>query len=412
VFNPPLSPPTSTPLRFGVLSAADITVNALILPARSHPDVVISAIAGRDEVKVSKFATKHGIGRVYAGSGSYDKLVNDPDIDVVYIPLPHMFHYEWSLKALNAGKHVLVEKPMVNTPAEAAHLHDVAKEKGLVIMEAMHTRFHPAIQRAKEIVDSGELGAVVHVEATGLCPKGAITRTYTEGDFKEGRGVLMDVGCYPIECIRYFTNPGSMSVESATHTSFPDLPQLDFTVEAKLNIVPFTSTNTSASSPTQPSNVTAAFRTSIAAPNIYGIIPNLDTSVEVKCTNGSVYLSNYMIPFLYHRIVVKHTEGSQGKVKSERVEKVFVFPEGRGDQGQDGDSSHLREQKRGEVWWSTYRYQLEAFVDKVRGRQPRTWYEKEDSTTNLEWVGEVYRKIGLEQRPPSEYFVVQGVGKG
>ncbi|KAF9047840.1 hypothetical protein BJ165DRAFT_1468439 [Panaeolus papilionaceus] len=395
VFNPPISPLTSTPLRFGVLSAADITVNALIIPVKSHPDVVIAAIAGRDEAKVSKFAKKHGIGKVYSGSGSYDELVNDPDIDAVYIPLPHMFHYEWSLKALNAGKHVLVEKPMVNTPEEAARLHDVAREKGLVIMEAMHTRFHPAIQRVKEIIDSGELGAVTHVEAAGLCPKGAITRTYTENDFKEGRGVLMDVGCYPIEVIRYFTSPTSMTVSSATHTSFPNLPQLDFTVEANLDIV--------TSSPASRPNPTATFRTSIAAPHIYGVIPNLDMSVTIRCTNGSVYLSNYMIPAIYHKIVVKHTEGNEkgAKVKHERVEKVYVFGP------RDGDGM----KKQGADWWTTYRYQLEAFVDRVREREPRTWYEKSDSVQNLEWVGEVYRKLGLEQRPPSGYFVSESRAK-
>ncbi|KAF9047845.1 hypothetical protein BJ165DRAFT_1527102 [Panaeolus papilionaceus] len=126
--------------------------------------------SGRDEAKVTNFAKKYGIKKAYSRNGCYDAVVNDPDIDAVYIPLLHVYHYEWSLKALNTGKHVLVEKPRVNTPEEAAQLHDVAQEKGLGILEAMHIRFHPAIQRATQIVDSGELGAVMHV---AFCSNGS-----------------------------------------------------------------------------------------------------------------------------------------------------------------------------------------------------------------------------------------------
>lgn len=126
------------PLRFGILGAAKIAPAALIRPAVSHPDVEVYAIAARDLQRAQEYARKHGIPKVHT---TYDALIHDPDVDVVYNPLPNGLHYEWTMKSLEAGKHVLLEKPAANTAEETKEMFDLAEKKGLVLLEAFHYRY-------------------------------------------------------------------------------------------------------------------------------------------------------------------------------------------------------------------------------------------------------------------------------
>src|SRR5512143_3841429 len=156
---------TDTPLRIGILGAARIAPMALVRPARQVPEAAILAVAARDPVRAQKFAHTHGIARVHP---SYDALLADPEIDAVYNPLPNSLHCEWTIRALEAGKHVLCEKPLASNAAEAERMAAVAQQTGRVLVEAFHWRYHPLAARMRAILDSGELGTLRHIE-THFC---------------------------------------------------------------------------------------------------------------------------------------------------------------------------------------------------------------------------------------------------
>jgi predicted dehydrogenase len=104
------------------------------------PDVVLYAVAARDLSRAEGFAKEHGFKKVYGGSNGYQELINDPEVDVIYNPLPNSLHYECTMKALRGGKHVLLEKPATNTASESRDIFELAKEKGLIVLEAFHYR--------------------------------------------------------------------------------------------------------------------------------------------------------------------------------------------------------------------------------------------------------------------------------
>src|SRR5262249_28307593 len=152
---------------FGILGAAKIAPNALILPAKQVPEVEVTAIAARDPSRARQFAKTNGIPRVLA---SYEELIADPDIDVIYNPLPNSLHCECSIGAMRAGKHVFCEKPIASNTAEAERLVQVADETGLLLVEAFHYRFHPLADKVRELIRSGAIGKLTRVEANFSVP--------------------------------------------------------------------------------------------------------------------------------------------------------------------------------------------------------------------------------------------------
>jgi predicted dehydrogenase len=194
-------------LRIGVLGTARITTTALLSPAANVPELTVAAVAARDLARAEVYAEQHGIPAAYGG---YDALLADPDIDAVYNPLPNSLHGAWTLRAIGAGKHVLCEKPFASNAREAALVADAAAVAGLVVMEAMHYRYHPLIRRLREIV--GELGPVRHIQCWTsfvISDEGDIRY-----DYDLGGGALMDGGCYAIDCLRLL-GPGEPEVTAA-----------------------------------------------------------------------------------------------------------------------------------------------------------------------------------------------------
>src|SRR5439155_480090 len=149
-----------------VLGAAKIAPAALIKPARKLDEIDVRAIAARDRAKAESFAAKHGIPNVHDG---YQALIDDPSIDAIYNPLPNGLHGRWTIAALEAGKHVLCEKPFTANADEAEAVAAVADRSRRVVMEAFHYRYHPLIDRILEIVRA-ELGTVRHVETWMIIP--------------------------------------------------------------------------------------------------------------------------------------------------------------------------------------------------------------------------------------------------
>lgn len=180
-------------IRFGVLSAAKITPRALVHPIASEPQAVIWSIAARDRGRAEAFAAAHGVRSV---ADDYQAVIDDPDVNVIYNPLPISMHHEWTLKALAAGKHVLCEKSFASNAVEAREMADAARDAGLVAMDAFHYRYHPVFVRAVELLRSGRIGTIEHVAAkfhTSIADPENIRMIY-----EMGGGVTMDIGCYPV----------------------------------------------------------------------------------------------------------------------------------------------------------------------------------------------------------------------
>ncbi|KZV71739.1 NAD-binding protein [Peniophora sp. CONT] len=366
VLNPPLVEKNTAPVRFGILSTAGIASTVLALPARDHPDVVVRAVASRDETRANAFAKKHSISVVYHGASAYQDILNDPDIDVVYVPLPIFMHYEWTMKALAAGKHVLLEKPSACTAEETRTMFAFAEKKGLILMEAFHYPFHPATQRAKAITESGEIGEVKEVHTGFQADFSLVTKL----DFKYdiGHGAYMDIGCYALSIARHLSGANPVRIVSATADTDSSMPRVDIGTDVEMVFEREIKATTQ-----------AHFRVP-RWPRAFGFLPYPPWNVYARVvgTKGELYLYNFVAAFAYHYIAVS-VRGEDGKV-IERTEKHY---------GKEG--------------WSTYRYQLEAFVDKVRGRKPQHWYDGEDSIQDMTWIQKVYEETGLGARPASSF---------
>ena len=143
---------TSSPVRWGVVGCADIAVRKVVPALRASTHGEVLAIASRDERRAATTAGGLGIPRAY---GSYDALLADPDVEAVYIPLPNHLHREWTIRAAAAGKHVLCEKPLALTAAEAEEMVDACAAAGVLLMEAFMYRLHPMWRRVRDLVDGG-----------------------------------------------------------------------------------------------------------------------------------------------------------------------------------------------------------------------------------------------------------------
>ena len=186
------------PVKWGILSTANI--NRKVIPgARVSPKVELVAVASRDQARADEYAKTWEIERAY---GSYDLLLADPEVEAVYISLPNSMHREWTMKALEAGKHVLCEKPLSRHPSEVEAAFDAADRAGRLLSEAFMYRHNPQTKRAKQLVDEGAIGELRLIRSAfsySLYDEGNIRlRTAFDG------GALMDVGCYAVSGSRLF----------------------------------------------------------------------------------------------------------------------------------------------------------------------------------------------------------------
>jgi D-xylose 1-dehydrogenase (NADP+, D-xylono-1,5-lactone-forming) len=181
-------------MRLGLLSTANI--NDALLGGK--PDgVEIAAVGSRDGAKAQGYASEHGISRAH---GSYEELLDDDELDAVYISLPNGMHHEWTLKAIDAGKHVLVEKPYSRRAAEAEAAWDAAEQAGVVVMEAFMWRHHPQAEAARTLVEQGRIGRLREIRTTFSFPLFDHDNVRMVADLDGG--ALMDVGCYCISGAR------------------------------------------------------------------------------------------------------------------------------------------------------------------------------------------------------------------
>ncbi len=190
------SSPTEEPLRLGILGAARITSLSVVAPAAATGNRLV-AVAARDAARAESFAAEHGIERVLQ---SYADVLADPDVEAVYNPLPNAFHAEWNVRAAEAGKHVLAEKPSALDAAEARRVRDAVHASGVVFMEAFHYPYHPLFQRVCTLLTEDAVGQVQRIEAVlrMAAPPDEDPRWSRE----LGGGATMDLGCYALSCAR------------------------------------------------------------------------------------------------------------------------------------------------------------------------------------------------------------------
>lgn len=323
------------PLRIGVLGAARIAPMALIRPARQVPDAWVVAVAARDPTRARAFAAKHGIPHAHP---TYDALLADREIDAVYNPLPNSLHCEWTIRALEAGKHVLCEKPMASNAEEAERLADAARRTGRVLAEAFHYRYHPLAARMKGLVDSGELGTVRHLEAH-LCfvlpLPGDIRYRY-----ELAGGATMDVGCYAISLVRFLAGAEPEVIRAEARLASP---QVDRWMAAEFRF---------------PDGRTGRITCGLLSTTV------LRASAWVRGDCGDMRVLVPYAPHIWHRLRVRNDQHTF-------VERV------RGD--------------------TTYTHQLRAFVAAVRGGPPMLT-GPDEAIANMRVIDAAYEKAGLRRR--------------
>ena len=206
-------------VRFGILSTARINQKVLA-GVRESELVEVAAVASRDQARAEEYAREHGIQRAH---GSYEELLTDPELDAIYISLPNSLHIEWSINALEAGKHVLCEKPLSRQPDDVERAFDVADRTGLLLTEAFMYRHNPQTARLQELVAGGAIGQLRAVRTAFSFTLSDPANIRLSSDLDGG--ALMDVGCYCVSGSRLLAGEpegvfGVASTESGVDVAF------------------------------------------------------------------------------------------------------------------------------------------------------------------------------------------------
>lgn len=195
-----------TKVRWGILSTANIGRGRVIPAFKLAKNGEVTAVASRDLEKARAFASDMGIPVAY---GSYEELINDPNIDAIYNPLPNSLHAEWSIKCAEAGKPVLCEKPLASDADEAQKMVDAFTSRGVLFAEGFMYRFHPLADKVKQMIESGAVGRLSTINATFTFSIRSEDNIRLSKELAGGS--LMDVGCYCINLMRLMTGEEPVS---------------------------------------------------------------------------------------------------------------------------------------------------------------------------------------------------------
>ena len=328
-----------TSVRFGTLGAANITPRALLEPANGNAEVQVVAIAARDRARAAAMAEKGGVAHVL---DDYQAVIDHPDVNAIYNPLPISHHREWTLKALAAGKPVLCEKAFALNQREAEEMAEAADKAGLLLIEAFHYRYHPVFLRAREIHRSGAIGAIERIEGVfhaGVGPAG-IPKTNIRMIYATGGGATMDMGCYPLSWLRHFTDEEPRVVVAEAVEGPPDVDlRLKTTVEF-------------------PSGATGSASGSM--------LPGEDfrATLVVQGSKGKLTVTNPLVPQMGHEIKVE----VNGKTETETLTRR-----------------------------PTYDFQLDAFVRALETGE-RLPTDAADAIKQMRLIDSAYRAAGMKPR--------------
>jgi predicted dehydrogenase len=327
-------------LRIGVLGASRIAELAIVGPAAELGHRLV-AVAARDRVRAETFAEKHGVERVVA---SYQDLIDDPDVDVVYNPLANSLHAPWNLAAVKAGKPVLTEKPFARNQSEARQVADAADAAGVTLLEGFHYYFHPVTARAFGLAADGTLGDITHVEVRMAMPPPSDDDP--RWSLEMAGGALMDLGCYGLHVMRSLGRldvPGIGGRPSITHAHADQhVPGVDGWCDVELAF---------------PGGATGLSANSMVA-------DDRTFTMRIVGTAGDLLVHDFIKPHHDDRITVNTPHGST-------VERLGTRP--------------------------SYVYQLAAFADHVEHGTPLP-FGTADAVANMTLIDSAYRAAGMEPR--------------
>jgi predicted dehydrogenase len=328
----------SEPLRIGVLGAARINELALLEPARITGARLV-AVAARDRSRAEIYAQQNGFDRAL---DSYDAVINDPQVEAIYNPLPNSLHALWNLAALRAGKHVLAEKPFASNAAEAQRVADAARGTGLVVFEAFHYAYHPSFRRFVDIISDGTIGELQHLHVAMVFPCEDLDDV--RWSWPLSGGALMDLGCYCLHAIRTVATrqggePTLISIDTGrrggAHPDIDAWANVEFTL---------------------PGGARATAEANLNAPR--------NNSMTATGSRGRVHLADFISPQADDRLIISRDDGETVERQSRRT---------------------------------TYTYQLEAFAGAVREGRPFPTTTA-DALANMSLIDDCYRAAGMPLR--------------
>jgi predicted dehydrogenase len=326
-------------IRIGLLAASRIAEGAVVEPARSVPGIEVAGIAARSRDRAVEAAARWSVPLVF---DSYDALISSPDIDAVYVATPASLHREWTIAAIEAGKHVLCEKPLAANAEDAARIAEAADNSDVVVMEAFHWRYHPLVAQMRSIIDAGILGSIEHIDARFEVDASVIPATDIRWDLAIGGGAMMDIGCYPASWVRWAIE-GEPTVDGAQAVC--PVPNIDGSLSAELS---------------WPSGVTGTMFGSMVSET-----PGHNASLEIIGANATMLVDNPIAP----------QNGASLQIRSgDSVADIPVLP------------------------GSTYVSQLVAFRDAIAFGSPFPTTTR-DGVATMELIDACYVAAGLDPRP-------------
>jgi predicted dehydrogenase len=327
-------------LGIGVLGASRIAESAIVGPAAELGHRLV-AVAARDPLRAEAFADKYGVERAV---GSYQDVIDDPEVDVVYNPLANSLHAPWNLAAIAAGKPVLSEKPFARDQSEARSVAEAAEAAGVTVLEGFHYYFHPVTQRAFALVADGTLGTITRVEVHMAMP--APADDDPRWSYELAGGALMDLGCYGIHVMRML---GQLSVAG---------------IEGRPSIV-------RAHAKEHRPNVDAWCDVEVGFPGgASGLSANSmvaqhhSMSIEIAGTAGELRVHDFIKPNEDDRLTLRTVDGTT-------VERLGTR--------------------------ASYTYQLEAFADHLENGTALP-FGTADAVANMTMIDAAYRAAGMDPR--------------
>lgn len=322
-------------LKIGILGASRIVPWAILEPAARRDDVQVVAIAASRPGAAANLASSHGIAKVY---DRYEDVIADPDIDLIYNPLPPHLHAEWSIRALVAGKHVLCEKPFAMSAAEALRMNNAAARSERRIIEAFHDAYHPVFLHILDRIGAGDLGRLQTIDATF-----SHTIPRIDGEFRRiksmGGGALMDLGCYPVHWCRLLAG---QEPEVLQAVALPDPSGYDEEISATLQF---------------PSGIVGCIESKMSEGWHY------HSRLVVTGETGTMTVDNSLLPHLGHSI----------RFENERGFSQYTI----------GGNT-------------TFDYQMEALVNGLVGHRPLLT-EGADTIGNMATIDAIYASAGIER---------------
>jgi predicted dehydrogenase len=295
---------TAKPLQVGALGCADILADSLFNVYEQVPEVRLAAIGSRGLERAREYAAQHSVPRYY---GSYEEVLADPEVELVYVPLPNGLHAEWTIRALEAGKPVICQKPICANEEEGKRILEVERATRLPLIEAWHFQYHPIAQRVRQILASGLLGKLRTIESRFNVPGKWVTAGADNIRFKYelAGGATMDPGCYCVGMLRFVTGEEPSVTGAQARLICPDI---DIRMTAELVF---------------PSGLEGRLETSLDDEG-----DALDEVLEVTGDNGTLHANSPGLPHWGDPYITLAVNGKMTREAFERTSSfVYMWPE-------------------------------------------------------------------------------------